>query len=64
MNGWTAEPRKRQGAVIHRWEPWERSTGPRTAAGKARVPPQCYSGGTRPLLRELARALGQQRHLL
>jgi hypothetical protein len=38
MNGWTAERRTRQGAAIHRWKPWERSTGPKTTEGKARAP--------------------------
>jgi hypothetical protein len=56
MNGWTPERRKRQGAAIHRWRPWERSAGPKTAAGKGRVARNAYTGATRPLLRELARA--------
>src|SRR5262245_25528191 len=50
----------RQGKQIHRWKPWERSTGPKTAAGKARVSRNAYKGGTRPLLRELARILREQ----
>jgi hypothetical protein len=33
-NGWTAERRARQSAAIRRWCPWNRSTGPRTKAGK------------------------------
>jgi hypothetical protein len=64
MNGWTEERRRRQGAAIRRWKPWERSTGPRSAAGKARVARNTYSGATRTLLRELARALRQQRESL
>ena len=35
--GWTPERRARQAALIRRWQPWLRSTGPKTAAGKARV---------------------------
>ena len=35
--GWTPERRAHQAALIHRWQPWLRSTGPKTAAGKARV---------------------------
>lgn len=35
-NGWTPERRARQAEQILTWRPWERSTGPRTAAGKAR----------------------------
>lgn len=36
-NGWTPERRARQAALIHKWRPWEQSTGPITPAGKARV---------------------------
>jgi hypothetical protein len=36
-NGWTPERRASQAALIHRWRPWERSTGPRTEAGKRRT---------------------------
>jgi hypothetical protein len=64
MNGWTAERRRRQSELIRSWRPWERSTGPRTPAGKAAVARDAYSGGVRPLLRELAQALRQQRHFL
>lgn len=35
--GWTPERRLRQAAAIRRWRPWARSTGPRTASGKARA---------------------------
>lgn len=34
-NGWTGARRARQSAAIHRWQPWERSTGARTPDGKA-----------------------------
>ena len=36
-NGWTSERRARQAALIRTWQPWLKSTGPRTAAGKART---------------------------
>ena len=36
MNGWTPERRKRQAELIRGWQPWTRSTGARTSAGKAR----------------------------
>ena len=45
----------RQTELIHNWKAWERSTGPRTTEGKARVSRNAYKGGARPLLRELAR---------
>ena len=35
-NGWTLERRQRQAAMIRNWKPWERSTGARTLAGKAK----------------------------
>jgi hypothetical protein len=44
-NGWTEERRARQAAAIRRWRPWERSTGPRTAAGKARAARNADRGG-------------------
>jgi hypothetical protein len=34
--GWTPERRARQAALIRFWQPWRRSTGPKTEAGKAR----------------------------
>ena len=34
--GWTAERRAVQAARMRARKPWERSTGPRTEAGKAR----------------------------
>jgi hypothetical protein len=33
---WTPERRAKQAAAIRRWKPWEKSTGPNTADGKAR----------------------------
>lgn len=36
-SGWSPERRARHAAAIQRWKPWEKSTGPRTAAGKARA---------------------------
>ena len=35
MTAWTEERKARQSALIRGWKPWERSTGPRTATGKA-----------------------------
>jgi hypothetical protein len=34
-SGWTDERRARQALLIHQWQPWRYSTGPRTAQGKA-----------------------------
>ena len=42
---WTEEQRQRQREAIWRWKPWERSTGPQTAAGKAKVSRNGDKGG-------------------
>ncbi len=63
-NGWTPERRARQAELIRIWRPWEKSTGPRTAAGKAVVARNGWKGGVRPLLRELARELRTQCEVL
>jgi hypothetical protein len=63
-NGWTSERRKRQSELIQRWQPWTKSTGPRTSVGKARAARNAYRGGAQAMLRELSRALRVQRELL
>ncbi len=60
-NGWTPARRARQAEIIRRWKPWERSTGPRTADGKATVARNADKGGLRGQLRELRRLLNEQR---
>ena len=59
-NGWTPERRARQAELIRRWCPWEKSSGPKTPEGKAKVARNAYKGGTWGLLRELARAMREQ----
>jgi len=60
MAKWTPERRARFRALIHQWKPWERSTGPRTPAGKAIASRNAYKGGRlREHLRELRRQLRQ-----
>lgn len=54
---WTPERRARQSALIREWSPWERSTGPRTAEGKARASRNAWKGGVRQTLRQLAQVL-------
>ncbi len=63
-NGWTSERRARQAELIRQWRPWEKATGPRTQEGKATVARNAYRGGSWRLLRDLARALKEQRKLL
>jgi len=59
MNGWTDERRKRQAALIQRWQPWRHSTGPRTAAGKARACRNAFKDSPRQKLREIARFVAE-----
>jgi hypothetical protein len=59
-NGWTSERRARQAALIQRWKPWERSTGPKTPEGKARASRNAFKDGWRAQLRELSRLLREQ----
>lgn len=63
-NGWTPERRARQAAMIHRWKPWQRSTGPKTPEGKAIVARNPHRGAHREVLRSVRRALRQQRKSL
>jgi hypothetical protein len=46
------------------WRPWEKSTGPKSEAGKAAVSQNAYKDGTWWLLRELSRALREQNRQL
>jgi len=58
---WTAEQRAAQSKAIHTWQPWQHSTGAKTAEGKAIVSRNAYRGGMRPFLRlinEAAKAFG------
>jgi len=57
---WTQARKARQASLIQRWKPWERSTGPKTAEGKARVSRNAYKGATRQMLRALSRLLKDQ----
>ena len=58
-NAWTPERRARQAELIRRWRPWERSTGPRSEEGKARVSQNANRGGSREKLRRLMKLLRQ-----
>ena len=53
----TPEHRAKRAELIRLWKPWEKSTGPKTEAGKARSARRGFKGGTREMLREWARIL-------
>jgi hypothetical protein len=57
-NGWRSERRARQAQAIRRWRPWEQSTGPRTAEGKARSARNDDRGGQRQRWRKMSKLLG------
>lgn len=58
-NGWTAERRARQAALIQTWKPWQQSTGPRTDEGKARTGRNGDKGGHRQRLRQLTKTMNE-----
>lgn len=57
---WTPERRARQAELIRTWQPWARSTGPRTAAGKAKASRNAWKGGHWQQLRELRRMVNAE----
>jgi len=63
-NGWTPERRAHQAELIRQWRPWEKATGPRTEAGKAKASQNAYKGGTWRLLRDLAADLREQKDMI
>lgn len=50
--GWTPERRARQAELIRQWRPWEKSTGPRSEAGKAKSAANAKNLGVRALRRQ------------
>ena len=59
-NGWTPERRQRQAEAIRQWQPWARSTGPRTEAGKAKTCRNAWKGGHRQMLRAMSKLLNEE----
>ena len=57
---WTLERKAKQSQAIRQWQPWLKSTGAKTAEGKAVVSRNAYKGGHRPYMRQLARELSEE----
>ena len=58
-DAWTAERRAKQSEMIHKWQPWDQSTGPRTDAGKAKVARNADKGGVWREMREIRKFYNQ-----
>ena len=56
---WSLEQRQRQAELIRNWSPWEKSTGPKTAAGKRRVSRNAFTGGSWLKMRQFSRTMNQ-----
>ena len=59
-HGWTEERRKRQAELIRQWQPWTKSTGAKSAAGKAIVSQNAYKGGYWKKERELIKTINAE----
>lgn len=57
--GWTPERRAKQAQKIHDWQPWQHSTGAKTAEGKKRSSQNAFNGAVRPKIRNLKATLKQ-----
>ena len=57
---WTPERRARQAELIRTWQPWAKSTGPRSLEGRQRVSRNAWTGGHRVQLRELSKLINEQ----
>ena len=60
MRHWTPAERQRQAALIRQWQPWQHSTGARTAEGKAKASRNAFKGGFRQELKTLRQLLRNQ----
>jgi hypothetical protein len=57
---WSSERKAKQSQAIRQWQPWLKSTGAKTAEGKAVVSRNAYKGGHRPYMRQLAQELTEE----
>lgn len=60
----TEAHRRLRAQLIRRWKPWERSTGPKSAEGKARSAKRGFKGGQRVMLQALRQMLREQGRVL
>lgn len=60
QNGWSLERRAQQAKAIQGWQPWKKSTGPRTPEGKARSARNADKGKCWKQMRELFKLLNQE----
>jgi hypothetical protein len=63
-NGWTAERKAKQSALIQTWKPWDKSTGARTPEGKAVSSQNAFKGGFRTMAREMSALLRDQKECM
>ncbi len=64
-SGWSPERRAKHAAAIRIWAPWAKSTGPKTAGGKARSSQNAWKHGGRAMPKRLLNeGLSAQRHYL
>ena len=62
MPRWSPESRQKQAEAIRKWNPWTRSTGPRTEEGRARSSRNAWKGGLRASLGTYRDVLRQIEH--
>lgn len=64
MNGWTKERQQRQAQLIRQWQPWQLSTGAKTAEGKTISARNAYRGGLRQQIKDINKLLRESKQVL
>ena len=63
MRQWTQEERLKQAEMIRNWQPWKKSTGAKTSAGKAISKMNAYKHGGRSMsIRAVQAIITQYKH--